>query len=188
MPALKNAAGSNRFNLCALIAGLAFWAAPASAEMGSFSVPVHAVEADAGASVSVQSITLPNAGTPFFVMPLVLPHDYQNGGDVKIVLYLQTSTATTCQVRLAPGQMIRKRAGSFPMSGLAGLNGNPVTTLTTSILTTRTFTLKPGGTLSGQKPGDVFSINFNRLATDVSDTCANTVVVHAIDIRYPKAP
>jgi hypothetical protein len=189
MPAFAQRAGSSRFSLGVFITGLGLWPAPAAAqEMGSFSIPVLAVEVAGGASVSQQSIFLPNAGTPVFVMPLVLPRDYQNGGDVKIVLYLQTSTATTCQVRLAPAQMFRKRAGFFPMSGLAGLNGNPVTSLTTSEITTRTFTLKPGGTLSGQKPGDVFSINFNRIATDVSDTCANTVVVHAIDIRYPKPP
>jgi hypothetical protein len=68
------------------------------------------------------------------------------------------------------------------------LNGNPLTSLTNNVITTRAFTLKPGGTLSGQRPGDVFSIQFHRFATDASDTCASTVFVQAIDIRYPKAP
>jgi hypothetical protein len=69
---------------------------------------VQSVQVIGGASVNSQQILLPNAGVPVFVMSFVLQRDRDNGADVKIVLYFFTATAATCQVRVAPGQMIRK--------------------------------------------------------------------------------
>jgi hypothetical protein len=172
-------------SFCTFIAGLAVWAAPASAQMGSFSYPPQAAFVQGGAVIADVGIVLPNSGPTTFVINFVLPRDYKSGEPVKIHVYLKSDT--TCQVRVAPTLFNRKRVGSV-IAGGGFTGGNPLVSLTALVIGVKVFTLQPGDTIPGQKPGDAFSVGLARDAANASDTCAGPVTVHAIDIRYPLAP
>jgi hypothetical protein len=184
MSIFTDRSGSTRFSVCAFTACLAFWADPASALQKSFSFPPQAAYVFGGAQLNGDSLLLPNAGSPTFLITFALPLDYQNNGQVRIVVYL--SGGSTCKVRLIPQSLRRKRIGSPITSNLTGLSGgNPLVDLSSfDIAAGKVFTLDPGGPLAGQKRGDAFTVQFTRQADDPTDTCNGTVSVQAIDIRY----
>jgi hypothetical protein len=182
MSIFRNLIGSARFSLCAFVACLFLWAQPASAQQKSFSYPPPAAALAGGATVGT-TISLPNAGSPSFLINFVLPLEYKNNVQVRIVL--QLSSVATCKVRLLPKQLVRKRIGSPITNNLTGLSGgNPLVDLPVLTIAGKVFTLDPGGPLAGQKRGDSFAVEFVREADHPSDTCNGPVFVQAIDIRY----
>jgi hypothetical protein len=152
--------------------------------MNSFAHPVQAVQLFSPAAVTGTVITLQNSGGPSFLFTFVLPRDYAANKEVNIVIYLSTISASACQARFAPFELIRKRPGFAAVSSLNGLRGgNPLVNFSPEIIRTKTFALLPGGPLAGQKPGDAITLGLGRATDDENDTCAS-VFVHAIDIRY----
>ena len=183
MPTFATLSGSCRFSLSALAACLVLWAQPASAQQGSFSYPPQAASVEGNAVIG-HTVALPNVGTPSFFINFVLPRDYKNNGDVRIVLYLSTP-GTPCQVRLAADQLLRKRIGSALVNNITGLTGgNPVVNMAAGVLGGKAFALRPGGPLAGQRRGDGFTVEFTRFADHASDTCPSFLHVQGIDIRY----
>jgi len=99
----------------------------------------------------------------------VLLRDYKSGGDVKIVFYL--ASEDRCQARLVPVQSVRKRLGSLVVNDPSGLTGgDPRVDLNAFVFKAKTFTLSPGGSLPGQRPGDGFTVGIAREPDKPSDT------------------
>ena len=176
--------------LCALTACAVLWSQPAFAVLASFDYPLKATDLAGGALGGANSITLPNSGSPGFVMNFVLPRDYTNNTAVKIIVYLTPSNLTPCQIRLVPAQLQRKRVGAGAVNNLAGLSSTStqVNFDGSGVVVQKVFTLVAGGPLPSQLKGDAFAVQFARQANDASDTCATSVFVQAIDIRYEKVP
>lgn len=178
-----------RFSLCAFAACLALWSPPAFAAFGSFSIPVGSASTSGGATGS-SAILLPSSGLPSVVINFMLPHDYQQNGEVRISLYLAVHDGTPCNARIIPVALIRSRPAVLQVSDLAGLSGgNAIVAFPgNSIIVNKVFTLNPGGALAGQKVGDAFTMQFRRDGNLPTDTCAGFVYVYAINVRYTLAP
>jgi hypothetical protein len=174
----------SRLRLGALAAGLALSAGAASAVEGSISFPLHGAAVSGGAATGVV-INLPNTGSPNFLVSFVLPRDYKANQPVEIVLYL-SGPAGTCTARLVTSQLFRKRIGASIVNSLSGLGENPDVALAGATTVTQTITLRPGAQPRAQRPGDAFLLRIQREADDTADTCGSSVLVLAIDIRYPQ--
>jgi hypothetical protein len=163
--------------LCALAAALAFSTTPAAAAVASLTFPLNAAGFQNGATGG-STINLGNAGNPGFILNFVLPRDYQPGGAIRVVFYLQ-SAGSPCTARIAETQTRRIRPGGFISIG--SMTGNPRIAITEQSVAVRQYVVND---VASFLPGDAMTIFFTRETDDPSDTCAGTVFVYGIDIRY----
>jgi hypothetical protein len=114
----------------------------------------------------------------------VLPRDYVNNTEVKIVLSLR-SVSTACGIYLAALQMARSRAGRPEVVSLDGLTApNPVINATSTNVFLKTFKINPGGAFTDQKRGDAISLHLARLTGEPQDNCAGALIISGIEVRY----
>jgi hypothetical protein len=132
---------------------------------------------------------LPKAGAPAFVINFVLPRDYDPDIDVKIVIQMIVK-GSDCDVRFRALDMFRFRPGVAFAHGLAGLSTTAATVHfpPDGVVAQKVFTLAPGGLLSGQKAGDGYFVQFQRLANNAADTCTGSIGISGIDIRFQTSP
>jgi hypothetical protein len=162
-------------------------AQPASAETASVSYPPQAVT-PTGATTLTGAIFLPGTGTNGFLMNFILPRNYARNRKVQIVLYLTSGAAKPCTARLVPSQLVRRRIGLNSVNDFSGFgpaDGSPTVAFADNTVVAKIFNLKPGLGFPGQLRGDLIALGLARHADDVTDTCAGTVFVQGIDIRYP---
>jgi hypothetical protein len=166
------------------ISAAAAFAFPALATERSFAIPTPAVVVG-GIGAGNAAIELPDGTTTTLFFNFVLPRDYAQNQPVRIVLYL-SSSAAPCTVRLVPEQLLRFRLGAPVVKNASGLSVRSPTVNLDNNLRAQILTLAPGTVLSGQRVGDAFTVSVQRQATDPSDTCAGSVFVEAVDVRYPR--
>lgn len=179
----KNLRATTGFGLAAL--SLVLGASPANAGFASFSIPVGAVIMQGGA-VSATTPILPDSGTPKFVFNFVLPVDYQVNGEVRVILHLQ-SPAAPCTARIQPFQLSRNRPNTPLGNSLAGVNGGSANVaIAANAIKAKVITLGAPGIapFTDQKPGDGFNLYIQRDADNAGDTCAGSVFLHAVYVRY----
>ena len=158
-------------------------ASPALAAERSFAIPTPAIVVG-GIGAGSTAVELPDGTITTLFFNFVLPRDYAQNQPVKIVLYL-SSPAAPCIVRLVPEQLLRFRLGAPAVKNPSGLTvRSPAVNLDANIRA-QILTLAPGTGLSGQRVGDAFTVSVQRPAADPSDTCAGSVFVEALDVRYP---
>jgi hypothetical protein len=156
---------------------------PALATDRSFAIPTSAVVVG-GIGAGNTAIELPDGATTTLFVNFVLPRDYVHNQPVKILLYL-SSSAAPCTVLLAPEQLLRFRVGAPAVKNPSGLSVRSPTVNLDANIGAQILTLAPGTVLSGQRTGDAFTVSVQRPASDPSDTCAGSVFVEAVDVRYP---
>ena len=184
---------TRRFECCALAVGLALATrTAAAAEIASFSYPPQAVLAF-GAATASSVVSIPNdsVGIHGFYLNFVLPRDYVTNGKVRIVVYLTTSAARSCNMLFEPVQLSRWRPGVNPLlnsPGLSPADGSSFVAFPNNTVRTKVFTVSPDAAFpGGQRPGDVFRVALGREGGNPGDTCG-TVQVPAINILYPRTP
>ena len=172
--------------ICGLTLGLVLGPSPALAGTGSFGIPLQAITTSFGASFAGDAISLPESGSPSFLFSFVMPRDYVNDQEVRIVLYLATDRDPPCAARFIPNHFARSRIGlpqvRFNFSGLSV--GSPSVEFPDQAILGKVVRLRPGTAMPGQRRGDAFVVQIYRDADHVSDTCPS-VSLQAIDIRYP---
>ena len=174
----------------AWLIGAALVLAPAAALAGtaSFSLSAPAIGADTGATALSAAVGLPNSGAPSFAFNFVLPQNYVKDSVVTIVAQFHSAQAS-CSFVLVPTVVAHRRVGvetDFSASVLTEKNGSPVvaTASATTIPFQKQYLLSPGGTLAHLKKGDQILIEVARNPSDPDDTCASSVFLEAIDVRY----
>ena len=182
-----------RFGCYTLAAGFALATrAAVGAEFASFGYPPQAVQAF-GAATASSVVSIPNdsIGIHGFFLNFVLPRDFVTNGKVRIVVYLATSAARSCNMLFEPVQLSRWRPGVNPLlnsPGLSPADGSRFVAFPNNTVRTKVFTLSRDAAFpGGQRPGDAFRVALGREGGDPADTCG-TVQVPAIDVLYPRAP
>jgi len=170
--------------VCAAVWGLSLIALPAFAGKSSFSVGTSSAALTGNAGYGL-GIVLTGSGTSGFAFNFMLPGDYKPDSAVKIMFDL-VSMVGPCSFRLTPSSMSRTRTGALFSGGLGGLmvkGGDTVNFGSPYVIRSKTYVLRPGGTLSGQKPGDFIQLGIERDADQASDTCPGLGVM-GIEVRY----
>ena len=175
----------SRIFVCGFSALLVSWSAPATAQtVTSFSIPIYAtLVAGPGASIGVESITLPPTGQTPLSVNFMLPLDYVTNSPVTIRLLLAPNSAP-CSMRLVPEDFTRTRAGSVKIRSLDGVSGGNQNVAFSPVADkTKVFTIAPAGALTDLKRSDAIMFQVHRDGDDISDTCPD-VFVSGIEVRY----
>lgn len=175
--------GTWRWRVCAAAAGLALSVNSTVAETASFSIPTQG--AWVPGDTNRYEISLD--GGRWFVFSFVLPRDYQARGKVRIVLHL--SSPTVCRASLVPRNLVRTRIGVPILDSLTGLrpqDGSATVDFpSANVVVAKVFTVQNNPAFGGQRRGDGLTVGIGRVLGEV-DACER-VLVHAIEIRYPRA-
>jgi hypothetical protein len=166
----------------ALSACLVLWSPLASAQVASFSIPLHATLEDGGFPPGLTAGFAPT-GNRDLSFTFDLPRDYVNNTAVSIVL-LVSSNSGPCSARLIPHRMMRRRGGTPVLDTLDGVDGgNAVFNIPELMDINKTFKIAPSGALADLKRGDSIMLQIRRTADDPADNCVG-VFVGGIDVRY----
>jgi hypothetical protein len=169
-------------------------ATPAAAQNRSFDLGAASL-AVFGTATQTSTINLPKSGTSSFFINFVVPLDHAIDTDIRVRVYMQEPTGAACTAATLLAAATRRRIGK------AGHNtGSPNVDRITPAGGVQTTAFPPsGGTIVAKdyivrrpqfapfkrlRAGDGISIRVDRVSTDPADTCANSVFVSHVDVRY----
>jgi hypothetical protein len=174
--------------LCGFSACFVFWSLSATAAtVVSLNIPLQGTFIGSGTTESFNKLRLPDAGNPNFAFTFALPRDYINNSEVSVLLHLTVPSGTPCSAVLQSLLLTRSRGGVPVSEGIIGVTPSLTTNFTAAgTIAIRSFKINPSGTglIPDQKKGDVIGLQLRRLPADISDTCATTLDVYGIEVRY----
>ncbi len=159
----------------------------------SFSLGPAALHVEATATQG-STVNLPKSGLGAFRISFVVPLDHAINTPITVRVYMLTSQAS-CVVATRVGSATRHRAGQTGSSTVApnvdritpgGEIEETAMPASTGAIVAKTYTVRTplAGPFAGLRSGDGISIRIDRDATQPNDTCATTLFVTHVDVRY----
>jgi hypothetical protein len=164
----------------------------ASAEDGSFSYSIYAVQLSGNAAIISGALSLPNSDFPGFQMNFVLPQNYKDNGKIRLVFtYGGISTGISCTAVIQPIVMTRVRPGQVVTQdndGITPADGDISTGFASVAATKEVFNIRRTANFPGQRKGDSILLYMARNPDHELDTCPEAITLYGIDIQYPVDP
>lgn len=161
---------------------------PAEAAPGGYMIWPPSMANSDGAISDSGLIELPNAGAPKFVFRVYLPPDYKP--DTTVRARVRLNLLNLCTAKLSLTFTRRTRIGAVDRVSTAGIApvGGLTVTATGFVSVSKTFAISglTGGTIKGQKPGDMILLNIARDAGSTDDNCPGSLLLEGVEVIYTK--
>jgi len=169
-------------------------ASPAWAARRSFTVDPWSAVISGNAARNIEGgndggLELAGSGSSVFGFGFQIPKNYKTNSPIRVIFRWHTF-ATNCDLDIIPTVVGRARVGvevpNFDMTGdMQPMDGSGVWTAaaTSDLGIEKAYLLNQNASFA-QRGGDDILLAFERVASDVSDTCASEMFITGITVSY----